>query len=85
MYVFNRKYRNSYNLYSSKRKKKKKKKIDEKGEEVIKNIYYIFHFTDSARFMASSLSNLANNFSEGIHRIKCKFRHNDKNVKHAEL
>ena len=57
MYVFNRKYRNSYNLYSSnrKKKKKKKKKIDEKGEEVIKNIYYIFHFTDSARFMASSL------------------------------
>ena len=28
--------------------------------------------------MASSLSNLANNFSEGIHRIKCKCGHDDK-------
>ena len=28
--------------------------------------------------MASSLSNIANNLSEGIHRIKCKFGHNDK-------
>ena len=30
--------------------------------------------------MASSLSNLVNNFSEGIHRIKCKFRHDDKKM-----
>ena len=28
--------------------------------------------------MASSLSNLANNPSEGIHRIKCKCVHDDK-------
>ena len=35
--------------------------------------------------MASSLSNLVNNISEGIHRIKCKFGHDDKNVKHVEL
>ena len=28
--------------------------------------------------MASSLSNLVNNLSERIHRIKCKFRHDDK-------
>ena len=28
--------------------------------------------------MASSLSNLANHLSEGIHRIKCKYGHNDK-------
>ena len=40
-----------------------------------KNISYISQFTDSARFLASSLSNLVNNFSEGI---KCKFRHDDK-------
>ena len=26
-------------------------------------------------FMASSLSNLINNLSEGIHRIKCKYGH----------
>ena len=35
-------------------------------------------FTDSARFLASSLPNLANNLSEGIHGIKCKFGHDDK-------
>ena len=28
--------------------------------------------------MASSLSNLANNISEGIHNIKCKYEHDDK-------
>ena len=43
-----------------------------------KNISYILQLIDSARFMASTLSNLVNNLSEGIHRIKCKFGHNDK-------
>ena len=28
--------------------------------------------------MASSLSNLVNNPSEGIHKVKCKYRYNDK-------
>ena len=28
--------------------------------------------------MASSLSNLVNNISQGIHRVKCKFGHDDK-------
>ena len=28
--------------------------------------------------MASSLSNLVNNLSEGIHKIKCKYRQDDK-------
>ena len=43
-----------------------------------KNIFYILQFIDSARFMTSSLSNLVNNLSEGIHRIKYKYRHDDK-------
>ena len=38
----------------------------------------ILRFIDSARFMASSLPNLVNNLSEGIHRIKCKLGHGDK-------
>ena len=38
----------------------------------------MLQFIDSARFMASSLSNLVNNLSEGIHRIKCKYEYNDK-------
>ena len=60
-------------------------KIDKNGEEGTKTISYILQFIDSARFMASSLSNLVNNLSEGIHKIKCKFWHNYKNLKHAEL
>ena len=37
----------------------------------------MLQFIDSTRFMTSSLSNLVNNFAEGVHRIKCKFIHND--------
>ena len=48
---------------------------------MIKNKYYILQFIDSARVMESSLSNLANNFSERIHIIKCKHGHDDKNVR----
>ena len=53
-------------------------RTDKNGEEITKNISYILQFTDRARFMASSLSNLVNNLSEGLHRIKCKFGHDDK-------
>ena len=60
-------------------------RVDKNREEITKNISYILHFIDSARFMANSLSNLVNNLSEGIHRIKCKFGHDEKNVKLAEL
>ena len=42
------------------------------------NISHILQFINSARFMASSLSNLVNNLSEGIHRIKCKYGPDDK-------
>ena len=45
----------------------------------------ILQFIDGAGFMACSLSNLVNNFSEGIHRIKCKFGDEEKNVKFVEL
>ena len=55
-------------------------RIDKNGEEIIKHISYILQFTDSARFTVSSFSNLVNNLSEGIHRIKCKFRQNDKKM-----
>ena len=44
-------------------------RIDKNGEEITKNISYVLQFIDSARFMISSLSNLVNNLSEGIHRI----------------
>ena len=35
--------------------------------------------------MASSISNLVNKLSEGIHKIKCKYGHNNENVKLQEL
>ena len=39
-------------------------RIDKNGEEITKNISYILQIIDSAKFMASSLSNLVNNISE---------------------
>ena len=53
-------------------------RIDENGEEITKNISYISPLIESARFMASSLSNLVNNLSEGLHRIKLELGHGDK-------
>ena len=52
-------------------------RIDKNGEQITKNISYLVQFIDSATFMASSLSNLVNNLFEGIHKIKCKYGHND--------
>ena len=77
--MFKRKYWKINNLYSSNRKEVTK--VGKNGEEITKNISCILQFIDSARFMTSSLSNLVNNLSEGIHRIKCKFRHNGKKCK----
>ena len=42
-------------------------------------------YIDIAKFMASSLSNLVNNHSEGIHRIKCKFWNDDENYQTFEI
>ena len=58
--------------------KKEVTRIDKKLEEVTKNISYILQFIDSVRFMASSLSNLLTSLSERIHKIKCKYGHEDK-------
>ena len=53
-------------------------RTDKNGEEITQNISYILQFIDSTRFMAILLSNLVNNLSEGIHRIKSKYGHDDK-------
>ena len=74
--MFRRKYWKINNLYSSNIKN---------GEETTKNISYILHFIDSTRFITSSLSNFIICLSEGLHRIKCKLGHDNKNVKHVEL
>ena len=50
-----------------------------------KNISYVLRFIDGTRFIASSLSNLVNNLSEGIHRIKCKIGQDDKKYETREI
>ena len=72
-----------HNLLSSNRKRSYKG--DQKGKEITNTASYRLRFIDTIRFVASSLSNLANSLAEGIHKIKCKFKLVDKNVKLAEL
>ena len=48
---------------------KKVTRIDKNGKGITKKIFYRLQFIDSARFIGSSLSNLVNNLSEGIHNI----------------
>ena len=50
-----------------------------------KYISYVLRFIDSARFIESSLSNLVHNPSQGIHKIKCKYDHNDKKFENCEI
>ena len=47
-------------------------KIDKNGNESVFTISYKIKFIDSARFMATSLSNLVDNLTIGIHKIECK-------------
>ena len=48
-------------------------KIDKEGNESVATISYKLKFIDSARFMATSLSNLVDNLKGGIHKVKCKY------------
>ena len=48
---------------------KENTKIDKDGNEDFVTISYQIKLVDSARFMASSLSN---NLTEGIHKIECE-------------
>ena len=50
-----------------------------------KNISYRLKFIVSGRFMASLFSNIANNLSEGIHKINLNWNTMIENVKLAEL
>ena len=47
-------------------------KIDKDGNESVETIQYKNKFIDSMRSMATSLSKLVDNLTEGIHKIKCK-------------
>ena len=61
------------------------KKNDKNEEYITIAISCKLQFIDSARFMASSLSNLFDKLAEGICTIKCKYRQDKKNAKRVEL
>ena len=46
-------------------------KNNKEGNESVTTKPYKIKVIDSAKFMASSLSNLVNNLAEGMHKIKC--------------
>ena len=50
----------------------------DKNEEEIKETIYRLQFTDSTKLMASSSFSLVKNLAEGIHKIKRKYKHDDK-------
>ena len=81
--MFRRKHWKIHSLYNSNRKKVTR--TDMKGEDITKNISYILQFIDSGRFIASSLSTLVNNLSEGIPKIKCKYVYDDKKCKPCRI
>ena len=50
-----------------------------KMEKILQKIYLTkLQFIENARFTASSSSNLVNNLSDVLYRIKCKLGHDDK-------
>ena len=44
-------------------------KIDNDGNRSVTTISYKTKFKDSDRFMATSLSNVVDNFTQGIHKV----------------
>ena len=52
--------------------KKEITKIDKDGNESVDNISYKIKYTDSARFMATSLSNLVDNLAERFIKLNGK-------------
>ena len=54
------------------------KRIGKKWKEITKTLPYKLKIMVTARFIKSSLSNLVNNFAEEIHKIKCKYWHDNK-------
>ena len=65
--------------------------MKEKSQKIIKRkkvpntISQRLQFINCTRFTVSSLSNLIKNLAEEIHKIKCNFRHETRNVKLVEL
>ena len=60
------------------------KKIDKNGEKKCLEISCKLIFIETARFIASSLSNLANNLSKHFHKTKCRYGPDDKKYEISE-
>ena len=60
-------------------------RIDKNGEKITKHISYILQFIDSARFIASSSSNIVNDLSEGVIKLNVNTNTMIKNMKLAQL
>ena len=60
---------------------KEAKSFDENGEETIKVISYRLQLTDIEKFMATAISNLADNLVEEIYKIKSKYGHDRKKMR----
>ena len=65
-----RKNRKVQNFFSP--NKKRNKKNDKDGNEDNTTVSYKIKFVDTARLMASPLSNLANSLANKNRKIKCK-------------
>ena len=50
-----------------------------------KTIFCKLKFIDSVRGTVSSLSKLIDNLAERNHKIKCMYKHDNKNVKNVDL
>ena len=70
--MFGGKYRKIYYYFFSTNYKKQITKIDKDGNDKIVDILYKIKFTMFS--MSSSLSNLVDNLSEGVHNDKCIHR-----------
>ena len=65
-----KKYKKVQKIFCSNRTRVRK--INKDDYESVVTISYKIKFIDSARFMATSLSNLADNLTEQVHKTKCK-------------
>ena len=66
------------NAYPFQLQQKKKLQKLVKMEKKLQKSSYRLQVIDNARFLTSLLLSLFNNFIEGIHRIKCKYGHDNK-------
>ena len=54
------------------------KRLDKNRAETTKTLSHGLKFIESASYVASTLLNLANGPAGGIHKTKCKYRHDHK-------